>query len=263
MPRDTVTQRMGALISQLEPLLLELERLSEPRQPSRAYPPASEADIRQAEQRLDWPFPRSYRALLKIHNGWKNYHFTWCLFGVSGPGATEPAKRRKSDLKVFEKASRAVGPSDAELKAEEQDNAEVIYLPHHPPLATNFDGAYLVFDRNRPGENGECGIAEVYRGCEVGRRYRDVCEVIEEAVRAVRQEITSYGGEPDSIRDRAPKSGIQARAKRHLATSPKRTRKTASSHRKKAAPARHPQQQKTSRTAATPQAKAKPTRRQK
>ncbi len=84
-------------------------------------PPASDAEIRAFEEEHGTSFPPSYRAFLKITNGWTNFVAGMTLVGVSG-GHT------------------------ARVLADVADNAEQGEVPELVPLATDFGGALWFFD---------------------------------------------------------------------------------------------------------------------
>jgi hypothetical protein len=206
------------LVGRLEALINELDRVEEKKPPNKAYPPASEEDIVAAEKRLNFRFPSSYRAFLKIHNGWRGM-WVWSIFGVSGPGYTEAQKEYEKDLKIFEKVFKRQGPKHAErLKNAESDDPEIIYLPNHPPFGLDYDQNYLVFDRNRPKRGGEFDIAMVSRGESVDLRFPEFVRFLESATRDVRGELRDNGINPDDVDPAPPNKKASSASKKGKAT---------------------------------------------
>ena len=207
MPENRSSETVASLVQRLEVLVNALDAAEETDPPNKAYPPASEADIAAAEKRLNFRFPESYRAFLKIHNGWRGM-WVWSIFGVSGPGFNDPEKEYKGDLKDFEKLFKRQGPKHAErMQRMEADDPEVIYLPNHPPFALNYDQMYWVFDRNRQKPAGDCDIAMVTTGDTVTLRFPDFIRFLESALRDVRGELKSNGVDPDSVDPGAKQKG--------------------------------------------------------
>jgi len=200
MTEETARERLIPLLDRLYALLKQIDRNEGHVGYTKPYPPAAEEDIVKAEARLDFRFPGSYRAFLKLHNGWKNIRYSWSILGVSGPGYAQAEKQWKNDVQMFEKAFRKDGPRHADgLREKEKEDPEVIYMPHHPPLATDFNGEYLVFDRNRPGKGGEFEIAWVTNGEFVDFRYKDLIEYTEQNVSQARGELRDNGVDPDAV----------------------------------------------------------------
>ena len=97
------------------------------------------------KRRWFFKFPPTYRAFLKIHNGWRGFPIDFAMFGVSGAGYLRPAKELASYLKVFERTFRRQGRTHVEdLKRKEKSDQNVIYMPHHPSIATDFNGVFTV-----------------------------------------------------------------------------------------------------------------------
>jgi hypothetical protein len=199
MSETRTTEKVGELVARLEKLVDALDRVEETDPPNLAYPPASEADIVAAEKQLDFRFPSSYRAFLKIHNGWRGMT-TWTIFGVSGRGYSEARKEYEHDLQIFEKVFKRQGPKHAQrMKENEKDDPEVIYLPNHPPFGLNHNQYYLVFDRNRPKRGGEFEVALVSGGDAVDGRYPDFVRFLESTVLDVRGDLGDRGVNPDEV----------------------------------------------------------------
>lgn len=187
------------MVTRLEALTTKLDKVEETDPPGMAYPPASEEKIAEAEQRLNFKFPPSYRAFLKIHNGWRGL-WVHSIFGVSGPGYLDLRREYEKDIKAFETLFKRQGPKHAErLKANEKGDPEIIYLPGHPPVAADSDQGYLVFDRNRPKRGGEYDIACVTIGESVVIRFPSFTRFLESKVRDVRGQLRDQWVDPDRI----------------------------------------------------------------
>jgi len=202
-----IMEVVAPLVARLEAHVNELDRVEETDPSNRAYPPAPEEDIVEAEKRLDFRFPPSYRAFLRIHNGWRGM-WVWSIFGVSGPGQLEPLKEYEKDLKDFEKVFKRQGPKHVErLQNAEKDDPEVIYLPNHPPFGLDYNQTYLVFDRNRPKRGGEFEVAVVSLGESVDTRFPDFIRFLESAARDIRGELRDKGIAPHDIDPAAQMKG--------------------------------------------------------
>jgi cell wall assembly regulator SMI1 len=206
------------IIDKLRPMLMSilalhrtLDSIEEPaaNEQTNPYPPATEKEIAASEKHYGLKFPPTYRSFLKLHNGWRNFRFDFSIFGVSGPGYDALAKQWKSDIRMFEESYRKQGPSAEDLKAREKSDPDVLYLPGHPPCATDCNGDYWVFDRNRQNKDGEYELAWVSLGYDVSNRLPSFIAFVEKTLQRLRTDVKEHGRDPVSIEAEAQK-GIQA-----------------------------------------------------
>jgi cell wall assembly regulator SMI1 len=201
MTEREASERLSRMLPCLYGWALELDKIEEPspQDRTRPLPPASEADIASAEKRLRFKLPPSYRAFLKFHDGWKNFSFDWWVSGVSGRSTPTAEKEWKRAGASFEKDCRKAGATTiARLRSESKTDAAVMYWPDHVPLAVDFNGGFMVFDRNRCRDDGECEIVEI-RAEEVERRVPNFLAVVEWALSIARRELEIHGRNPDTI----------------------------------------------------------------
>jgi cell wall assembly regulator SMI1 len=218
MNERAASERLAAMLAQLYAWAVELDRIEEPspQDRTRPLPPAPESDIAAAERRWRFKFPPSYRAFLKLHNGWKNFSFDWWVLGVSGMPAAE--KEWKRDAASFEKDLRKAGATAiAKLRSQSTTDAAVMYWPDHVPLAVDFNGGFMVFDRNRCRDDGECEIVEI-RAEEVDRRLPNFLAFVEWALSIARRELEIHGRDPDSISPVPPGGPVSTRKTRKSPT---------------------------------------------
>ncbi|HEY7540584.1 MAG TPA: SMI1/KNR4 family protein [Methylomirabilota bacterium] len=209
----------GALREKLARLYswaIELDKIEEPspQDRTRPLPPASESEIAAAERRLRLTFPPSYRAFLMLHNGWKNFSFDWWLMSVSKGGTPAADREWTRDAASFEKDCRKRSPTTIEsLRSQSKRDAAVMYWPDHVPLAADFNGGFLVFDRNRCRSDGEYEIVEI-RDEEVDRRLPDFTAFVDWALSVARRELQIHQRDPDAIPSVSPVSTAPVRKTR-------------------------------------------------
>jgi cell wall assembly regulator SMI1 len=169
----------------------QMEGKTSPPTKRRQFPPAKESDLAAAEKRLGFALPPSYVAFLRIHNGWEGINAgDIAVIGVSGDGYTPTKKEWDGYTKMIEKEYRSEGKDyPAQLRSRELTDPGVIYLPHHVPIALNYNGTYWVIDRNRPTKGGEYEIARVELGDKVRKRYLSFAEFLEDQARRVSSEL--------------------------------------------------------------------------
>jgi cell wall assembly regulator SMI1 len=196
-----IIKQLKPLLETLREILTEIDRIEEPKRASEPYPPAVEDEIAAAEKRLGYAFPPSYRAFLQLHNGWHRFRYDWSVIGVSGPGYVDAQKDINMYLKIYEKSFRRGNPSPPdELKEKELKDSTVIYFPDHYPIATNFNGDYLVIDRNRQHDTGEYEIARVELGYSVVKRYPDFVAYVDDTLKFMRSALKEVGGKPVAVK---------------------------------------------------------------
>jgi cell wall assembly regulator SMI1 len=193
------TESLESLLTRLQALRVAIDEVEEasPGDRSKPFPPATEADIVAQEKRLRFPFPRSYRAFLQRHNGWRNFSYDWSVMGVSGPGLERADREWSREADKFARHVKRKGLSDVSEKS--KSDPSIIFWPEHVPLAVDFNGGFRIFDRNRP-HGGEYEIAEVYSGSEEAlNREPDFIAVVKLAISIARRELSSHGRNPDAI----------------------------------------------------------------
>lgn len=216
MSKDIEIDALKEKLARLYSWAIELDRLEEPspQDRTRPLPPASESDIAAAERRHRFTFPPSYRAFVKLHDGWKNFSFDWWVMGVSGRGTPAAHREWRRDAASFEKDCRKRGSTTiAKLRAESKNDPAVMYWPDHVPLAADFNGGFLVFDRNRRRSDGEYEIAEI-RDEEVDRRLPDFVGFVDWALSVARRELRIQRRDPDAIPPVQPFATTPARRTR-------------------------------------------------
>jgi hypothetical protein len=202
MHTDDLVTSLKPFLDRIQALLEENDRIEERGAPykTKPYPPATEAQIAAREKALNFQFPPLYRAFLRIHNGWKGFPVDFAMFGVSGPGYLRPAKDLASYVKIFEKTFRRQGRNRVgDLKQRERVDPDLIYMPHHPPIASDFNGQFTVFDRNRPLPGGEYEIADVSSGQFVGERFQGFRKLLDDVYSRARATLIDLGGDPERV----------------------------------------------------------------
>jgi cell wall assembly regulator SMI1 len=186
---------MNALLKELETALADLDNREGRSGRSKPYEPGSAADIAAAEKRLKFTFPPSYAEFLRVHNGWDGFNGGDIgVLGVSGPGWKKAQAQWKADLAMFEKSYRRRGKNHAEeLRENSKKDADVMYVPEHIPVATNFNGDWWVFDQNHKSSGGEYEIARVAHGEDVESRDKTFQDFVEENVRRVQGKLRKLG----------------------------------------------------------------------
>ena len=216
MNEKQATQKLTELLPTYYAWLIELDRVEEadPSERTKPFPPASEGDIAETEKRLQFTFPPSYRAFLKMHNGWAHFSFDWSVFGVSGPGGERVWKEWTRESGSFGKKCLKKGEDYVEkLRAKSEIDAMTMYWPDHVPCAADFNGGFRVFDRNRQAQNGEFEIAEVGGDEESVNRLPDFIAFVERCMKIARRELANHGIDPDGIAAVDPASISPAPAK--------------------------------------------------
>lgn len=200
MAKTSIAERVSKLVTELRELNEEWARLEDwdYGSESKMYKPALDDSIEKAEVRLGIKFPPSYRVFLKLHNGWMEFWADWCLLGVNGPGYRKMQRDVDDTMNTFIEAISAEGDDYVtKLKKQEKSDPKVIYAPHHPVIATDFNGSVMVFDRNRVDADGEYQIAWVEYGDNVLNRYQSFIHLLEHAVKRIRHEIKELQEESD------------------------------------------------------------------
>lgn len=169
----------------------DMEGRKSPPAKRRQYPPAKESELVTAEKRLGLTLPPSYAAFLRIHNGWEGINAgDISIIGISGDGYALAKKEFDRYVQMVEKQYRSEGPDyAAQLRSRELKEPSVMYLPHHIPVALNYNGSFWVIDRNRRSGSGEYEIARVDLGDEVRKRYKTFAEFINDLAKRVSSEL--------------------------------------------------------------------------
>jgi len=199
---DAVIEELRPFLARLHRLLVEIDQIERRKaiERTKAFPPASEVEIAAREKSLDFRFPPSYRAFLKLHNGWRNLPGLSFIFGVSGPGYTMAARGLSKNLKSYEKILRYQGVEHSKaLEEKERTDPDVIYMFHHPVVASDSERLTMVFDRNRPTQGGEYQIASVKSGQLVEERYRSFMDLLVVILRRAQLTLAELGGNPETL----------------------------------------------------------------
>jgi len=193
---ETVTDKVAGLVEKLKSLRQELINVTQFDDGMQLGQPTSEEDICIAEQRNDFKFPPSYRAFLKLHNGWHLFWPDWCILGVSGKLNDKMLADAKKTMAIYSKIIEHKAALDKEpieervslLKKEELVDPEVVYPSHHIVLCTDFNSGIMVFDRNRCRADGECEIIAL-RYAEIQCRCKDFFDLFYSAIKDTREEL--------------------------------------------------------------------------
>jgi cell wall assembly regulator SMI1 len=202
MTEAEATKKLSEMLPRLYAWRLEIDRIEKTPLKNRTqpFPPATDAEIAAAEARMKLKFPPSYRAFLKLHNGWKNLNYQWWVFGASGVGLSLPEKAWTSACAAFEKRCLKKGKPYVEgLRSKAKTDPDVMYWPDHAPCATDFQGGFMVFDRNRPAGGAEYEIAEVAREEEAANRLPDFVAYVDMIMDIMRDALTEHGRKPNAI----------------------------------------------------------------
>jgi cell wall assembly regulator SMI1 len=240
MAKKASIEALESLLVRLEALRQEIDAVEEasPGDRSLPYPGASDSDIAAQEKRLRFAFPPSYRAFLKIHNGWRNFSYDWSIMGVSGAGFEKAQREWTREAEKFDRQSKRRKDLQ-KISQTSKSDPSVIFWPEHVPLAVDYNGGFRVFDRNRPGPDGEYDIAEVYAGSEEAlNREPHFIAIVNLAMEIARRELVGHGRSPDTIE----KNALKAHASGEGASAPSIT----VGNRKAAAPKGRPRQSRAS-----------------
>src|SRR6476469_5995250 len=139
------TGRIAGLVSELDDLRRRLmqARGKDPRDKSRYLmnPPATDADIDTEERRTGFAYPPSYRAFLKLHNGWLGFWPDWRLVGVQRKDTAAMHKDVKNTFSLL--STVATREQREKLPEEEKKDPRTILITNHPVLGTDFNGSLL------------------------------------------------------------------------------------------------------------------------
>jgi cell wall assembly regulator SMI1 len=222
-----IIKQMKPLLETLGEILAEIDRIEEPKRASEPYPPAAEDEIAAAEKRLGHAFPPSYRAFLQLHNGWHRFRYDWSVVGVSGPGYVDAHKDIIMYVNIYDKSFRRGIPCPPdELKEREPKDSTVIYFPDHYPIATNFNGDYLVIDRNRQRDAGEYEIARVELGYSVVKRYPDFMAYVDDTLKFMRSALKEVGGKPAAVKSAQRRTSKEVKKSGPPKQSPKKGKRS-------------------------------------
>ena len=158
------TETMRRMLEEFEPVRLEYERLVGAKKGRMVTGGAAPAKaIASKEKALQFQFPPSYHVFLSMHNGWLSFWPDWSVFGVDGSPTDRMERDVKKRIKWYDDAIEHNAayededPKEALAQAREKDrrSRSAVYMPHHPVVATDFNGGVMVFDRHRRRKDGE------------------------------------------------------------------------------------------------------------
>jgi hypothetical protein len=135
------------------------------------YKASSAKDIAAGEKFWRQKYPPSYRAFLKLQNGWLRFGAGWTLVGA-------PRKDNKKEFAMIKKTLSQVPvvaneQERAELAEKEKRDPKLILPTNHIVLGTDFNYNLLVFDRHRVSKTGEPEIARTQYGTHVNGRWEN------------------------------------------------------------------------------------------
>jgi hypothetical protein len=148
------------------------------------YPPAAIEEIQQEEAKLGHAYSPLYREFLRLHNGWFRFWPDWSLVGVR----REDTSRAYSYIdKALEELELVVTPEDIRVLPQlEKDDPDRILITNHTIIGTDFNGSFLVLDRNRVATDGEPEVAWVIYLNHVERRWKNFAELMDNAITRTR-----------------------------------------------------------------------------
>ena len=151
------------------------------------YPPAEAEAIARAEKQFGFKYPPSYRAFLKMHNGWLGFWPDWSLVGIPRPDNATMYK----DIKNTQSLLPVVADNEMRerLPQDERTDSRVMLITNHLVLGTDFNGSLLLFDRNRVGKDREPQIAWVHYIMHVERRWTNFEELLKSAIQDTKKDI--------------------------------------------------------------------------
>ena len=76
----------------------------------------------------------------------------------------------------------------AQAREKDRRSKSAVYMPHHPVVATDFNGSLMVFDRHRVGKDGETALV-IFRYADVEGGYRSFTHFVEAALKDARSEV--------------------------------------------------------------------------
>ena len=189
------TTRLKELVAELDGMRRRLMELRGKNPGDRAryilHPPAGDAEIDAEERRTGFPYPPSYRAFLKLHNGWLGFWPDWSLVGVARKDTSAMHKDVKNTCSLL--STVATREQRDKLPEEEKTDPRTILITNHAVLATDFNGSVLLFDRNRV-KAGEPEVAWVHYVMHVERRWPDFEALLNDAIADTRANVEKEGG---------------------------------------------------------------------
>ncbi len=162
------------------------------------YPGATEAEIMQAEARLEVTLPLSYRAFLGVSNGWHStgsfLHMLWPLEKVE-----RFSKRHQPWIDVYVEGRKGLPPvTDEEYLVYGEDQAEGLFRPEYLQTALEIsaresDGVFLLNPQivTAKGEWEAWFFANWLSGAE---RYRSFLEMMQAEYEDILANLSEGGG---------------------------------------------------------------------
>ena len=152
------------------------------------YPPVNSKTIALSEKQSGFRYPKSYRSFLALHNGWLGFWPDWTLVGIPRPDNEAMYKDIAMNLDLLPKVVDS--KTLQELPEREKTDPNRMLLTNHAILATDFNGSFLIFDRNRIGQDGEPEVAWVHYLQHVERRWSNFEALMVDAIRDTEADVT-------------------------------------------------------------------------
>jgi SMI1 / KNR4 family (SUKH-1) len=124
--------------------------------------------------------PPSYKAFLRMHNGWEGYIAAFTLIGINGKHTVEAHRDIEETLDIFLDGWKAqYGEPTAEKIAEVEgwSRDEAAYIVAMIPFGTDFNGALLLFDPKTRRSDGEMEVL-LYDTSGPSKRYKDFVSML-------------------------------------------------------------------------------------
>jgi SMI1 / KNR4 family (SUKH-1) len=150
--------------------------------------PAREEDIEAWERRTGEPMSPSYRALLLIQDGWRDYAYGFSIVGASS-ARFEAANRDIGETVGIERDEwrQAFGEDTSEAIARYENGGsnlnplEADWLPYVPEkicFGTDFNGGLLFFEPARRNDRGEMPVFRWYAGTGTQARFDSFADML-------------------------------------------------------------------------------------
>jgi len=161
-------QQLEELVQSLYDVFTKVSRQAGITRPGTLHPPASESDIAACEARIGMRFPPSYRAFLRLHNGWEKFDDASTLIGVTGGHTDKALKEIEYTVGRWKKAwEEKNGPATADSIARYEAGFDLskknerdarIFLPAMLHFGTDFGGSIYYFCPKAQDRDGEMAV---------------------------------------------------------------------------------------------------------
>jgi len=151
------------------------------------FPPATAAEIAKLEKEFGMKCPPSYRAFLKIQNGWRRFGLGWSLLGAPRPESKDLQATVKQTL-----GQTGAVANEQELKdllEKEKKDPRLIHPAHHWIIGTDANFNLLLFDRNRVSKDGEPQVVSTRYIIHVECRWKNFEAYFKDVLRRVQKRV--------------------------------------------------------------------------